>query len=464
MTRHSIPIGLAVSALVLAPANLLLVSLPKAHAQQVSPAENAPMHLTLPAAIDLAMAHNHKLELARLSVRDQEEQKRVAQSHFYPVVRNESATLHITELQGVVLPAGSLSHGTSAGLIPDETVRIDQGAVTSYTSGTGLDQPLTQMFKIHAGVKAANADLQSAQIQANDAENSIALQVHQLYYNYLIEQLQGSAAQDAVSAAATAEEENKQALQEGKLLPDVELTSRANLLDQQRAVLESKLSLEDLTLQLDDALGLPMGTKFILDADSVGDAPAVPSRAEAIAEVLAKNPGILAAQQSVEKARAGLAAAHDAYIPNITGIARYSYQSGVPFLLHNFGTFGVSFTYDLFDGGAREADVHDAKIKLAMAQAQLAQAEDDARIQISAAYDKAEELEQVLKVASQTLEAREESVRIQSQRADVQAELASGVASARAAVTTAKVNVLEARLGLYLAQNDVVKLLGERPR
>jgi outer membrane protein TolC len=190
----------------------------------------------------------------------------------------------------------------------------------------------------------------------------------------------------------------------------------------------------------------------------------VPPRAEAIAEVLAKNPGILAAQQSVEKARAGLAAAHDAYIPNITGIARYSYQSGVPFLLHNFGTFGVSFTYDLFDGGAREADVHDAKIKLAMAQAQLAQAEDDARIQISAAYDKAEELEQVLKVASQTLEAREESVRIQSQRADVQAELASGVASARAAVTTAKVNVLEARLGLYLAQNDVVKLLGERPR
>lgn len=464
MTRHSIPIGLAVFALLLAPTKVVLVSPPEARAQQVSPVESTPMYLTLPAAIDLAMAHNHKLEMARLSVRDQQEQKRVAQSHFYPLVRNESAALHITELQGVVIPAGALSLGTSAGPIPAETVRIDQGAVTTYTSGTGLDQPLTQMFKIHAGVKAANADLQSARIQANDSENSIALEVHQLYYNYLIEQLRGSAAQDAESAATTAEEENKRALQDGKLLADAEIGSRANLLDQQRAVLESRLNLDDLTLQLDDVLGLPMGTEFILDADSVGDAPSLPSREEAIAEVLAKNPGVLAAQQSVEKARAGLAAAHDAYIPNITGIARYSYQSGVPFLVHNFGTFGASFTYDLFDGGAREANVHDAKVKLSMAQAQLAQAEDDARIQISASYDKAEELEQLLKVASMTLEAREESFRIESQRAEVQAELASGVANTRAAVTAAKGNVLEAKLGLYLAQNDVLRLLGERPR
>jgi outer membrane protein TolC len=207
-----------------------------------------------------------------------------------------------------------------------------------------------------------------------------------------------------------------------------------------------------------------MGTKFILDAKSVGDAPALPSQAEAITEVLAKNPGVLAAQQSVEKARAGLAAAHDAYIPNITAIARYSYQSGLPFFTHNFGTFGASFTYDIFDGGAREANLRDAKIKLSMAQAQLAQAENDARVQLSAAYDKAEELEQLLKVASLTLEAREESFRIQSQRVGVQAELASGAASARAAATTAKVNVLEAKFGLYLAQNDVLRLLGERPR
>jgi outer membrane protein TolC len=180
--------------------------------------------------------------------------------------------------------------------------------------------------------------------------------------------------------------------------------------------------------------------------------------------MLAKNSSVLAAQQSVEKARAGLAAAHDAYIPDITGFAHYSYQSGLPFLVHNFGIFGASLSYNLFDGGAREANVRDAKVKLSMAETQLVQTEDDTRVQLSAAYDKVEQVEQLVKVANLALEAREETFRIQTQRAGAEAQLASGVANARAQVTTAKADVLQARLGLYLAQNNILTILGERPQ
>jgi outer membrane protein TolC len=432
-------------------------------AQQESSAPGAPVHLTLPSAVEMALARSHKVQLAHLSVRDNQEQKRVAESHFYPIVKNDSAVDHITELEGLILPAGSLSHGTSAGTIPAETLRIDQGASTSYISQTELDQPLTQLFRIHAGVKAADTDLATSRIQANDTENSIALEVHQLYYSYLIEQLQGAAAQDAADAAATAETENQQSLQDGQLLANAELASRATLLDKQRLVLASKLNLDDLTLQLDDVLGLPMGTKVILDANALGDSPALPSREEAFTAVLEKNPSVLAAQQSVDKAKAGLDAAHDAYIPDITGFARYNYQSGLPFFEHNFGSFGASVSYDFFNGGAREDDVRDAKVKLSMAEAELAQVKNDASIQVSAAYDKEELLEEELKVANLALQAREESLRIETQRAGVQAALASGVASARAEATSAREAVLQAKLDLYLAQNNILKLLGEQP-
>jgi outer membrane protein TolC len=457
MTNSRIPLSVALLA-------VLALRLPiRLRAQGESPAPGAAVHLTLPAAVDMALAHNHKIQLAHLSVRDNEEKKRLAQSHYYPVLKNDSAVHHITELEGIVLPAGALSHGTSAGPIPAETLRIDQGASTSYTSFTELAQPLTQLFRIRAGVEAADSDLAASRIQADDSENSIALQVHQLYYGYLIEQLQGDAAQDAVDAAAFAETENQQALQEGKLLADAELASRATLLEDQRSVLVSKLNLDELTLQLDDALGLPMGTRVLLDPDSLGNLPALPSREEAIAAMMKKNPFVLTAQQDVDKAKAGMNAAHDAYIPDITGYARYDYQSGLPFFLHNFGSFGASFSYDLFDGGAREANVRDAKVKLSMAETALAQAENDARIQVSTAYDKVNLLEELLKVANLTLEAREETLRIQTQRAGVQAELASGVAGARAQTTTAKAAVLEAKLDLYLAQNNILKLLGEQP-
>ncbi len=418
--------------------------------------------LTLSAAVEIALHHNRHLQLAQLAVRDSGEQKTIAQSHFYPTIANQSSVLHITELEGVVIPAGAFAHG-SAGLVPSDTIRLDQGASTTYTSGTGLTQPITQAFKIRAGVQAASADLNVAKIRAADAENAIALQVHQLYYGILIEQARGDAAVAAVQAAAQVEQENRNGLADGRLLEDAELLSRTDLLDKQQAVLVSHLALDDLMLQFDDALGAPLGTKYVLDLDALGDLPAVPSRVEAIALVLSKSPKILEARQTVEKAKAGIAAARDEYIPNVTGMARYSYQDGLPFFARNFGTFGAMVTYDLFNGGAREATLKDARIHLTMAETDLKQTEDDATLELSSAYDKVEQLQQLVGVATQALEAREETLRIRRSRAEATAELPSGVAAAQAAVSSARMNVLNARLNLYLAQCNLQRLLGNRP-
>src|ERR1700677_1496256 len=152
-------------------ASVVLVSPVLLIAQQtnVAPASEehpstASVHLTLSTAIEMALAHNRHITLAHLAVTDSEAQKKLAESHFYPIIKNESAVLHITELEGVKLPAGSIGQ-TSTGILPAETLVIGQGAATSYTSGTGLEQPITQIFKIRAGVKAADADLNSARIQ-----------------------------------------------------------------------------------------------------------------------------------------------------------------------------------------------------------------------------------------------------------------------------------------------------------
>lgn len=444
---------------------LLLEWAPLLPAQERSVA-NAPAatRLTLSQAVEMALQHNRHLVLAQQAVLDAKEQKTLAQSHFYPKISNESSVLHITELEGVVIPGGAFAHGANTGLIPPQTLTIDQGAKTTYTSGTGLTQPISQVFKIRAGVKAADADLLSAEIQSDDAGNGIALLVHQLYFEILVEQAVAESAQEAVNAAAVAEQENTRGVAEGRLLADAELLSRAELLDKQQSALTANLTLEDLMLQLDDAIGSPLGTRFSLDAESIGALPEVPSREDAIARVRGQSPKVREAQQTVEKAKAGLAAARDQYIPNLTGMARYSYQDGLPFFARNFGSFGALFTYDLFDGGAREAGLKDARIKLSMAQTALSQAEDDAVLAISSAYDKAQQLEKLLAVAQQMLDARLEALRIRTSRAAQTAELPSGVATARAALASSRMSVLNARLNLYLAQDNIQRLLGRRPK
>ena len=423
-----------------------------------------PPQLTLASAIDLALVRNRKLQLAQLTVNGGREQERIAESALYPVLSNQSQVLHITQLQGVVIPPGAFESGSTTGLVPAQTVRIDQGASTGYTSNTALQQPLTQIFRIHAGVQAAHAGLEMTKIQAEDTRNEVVLLVRQMYYQYLIAQMNHVVALDALTAAKATDDENRKAVAEGKLLAATELGSRAEMLDRQRTLLMSRLSQHDVMLQMDDLLGLPIGTELELDPNVPDEIDIVPSRKEALTAVLHASLTVLGAMQDVEKARAGLAAARDAYIPNVSAFAQYNYQSGLPFLEHNFGTFGASFSYDLFDGGAREARVREARLKLSMAQTKLAQNQSDVLIQISAVYDKMEQLQELVTLSQVTLEAREETYRVEVKRGEVNAALASEMATARAAESKAKLDVLTSRLSLLLAQNDVKILLGEIPR
>jgi outer membrane protein TolC len=420
------------------------------------------MPLTLSQAIDLALKQNRELKLAQLAVVDSEHKKEIARSAYYPHISNESKISHITDLAGVEIPAGAFGNHPSTGLIPAENLFLDQGANTSYTSGTGLDQPVTQMFKIRESNRAAAADIKSARAQANQTQNEIALKVRQLYYGVLIAQLKQQAAQEEIAASQVKLQESLDEVERGQALEEVALESRASALDARQTALVQRLQIHDLTISLDDLLGLPLNTNLVLEADNSTPA-AVPAREECIRIAQDRSPEIQAAKQSVEKAKAGLAAAKDEYIPDITALARYSYQSGIPFLVHNFGTFGISFTYDLFDGGKRVAEIKDSRTLLSEAELNLARIEDQVTVQVEKAYDKVEQLQDLVGVADQVVKTRAEASRVTERRFEQTSALASARSEAHAKEISSQASYLEATLGLSLAQGDLRKTMGEQP-
>ncbi len=426
--------------------------------------ESSAMHLTLPQAIDLALKQNRSLGLARLALVDSQNKKDVARAAYFPHIKNESSLLHITELAGVEIPPGAFGVHSATGPIPGQTLFVDQGALTSYTSGTGLTQPVTQMFKIHASNRAATADINTAKIQIDQAEDEVTLKVRQVYYSLLIAQLKQQAATEEISASQVKDQEAQDAVTHGRSLEVAALESRAALLEARQSALTQNLQIHSLTLSLNDLLGLPLNTPLQLDDASSAATLPIPSREESIRIAQEHSPEIRSAQQSVEKARAGLSAAKDAYIPDITGLARYSYQSGVPFLVHNFGTFGVNFTYDLFDGGRREAEVRDSRTLLSQAELNLAKVKEDVTVQVETAYDKIEQLQSLVDVADQAVKVRTEAARLADRQFEQNAALASARAEAYAKSISAKASYLEATLGLSLAQADLKRTIGQSPR
>jgi outer membrane protein TolC len=427
-------------------------------------AENRPpLRLTLSQAIDLALKDNRDLKLARLAVNDSEHKKEIARSAYFAHIKNESSILHLTDLAGVQFPAGAFGSHPSTGPIPGEKLVIDQGSLTTYTSGTGLAQPLTQMFKIHESNRAATADVNRANIQVDQAEDEVALKVRELYYGILIAQLKQQAAAEEVSASRIKSQESNDAVERGRALEVVALESHASLLDAQQVALTQKLQIHDLTITLDDLVGLPLTTELQLDEDTSASMP-VRSREECIRIAREHSPEIRAAQQALVKAKAGLAAAKDAYIPDITGLARYSYQSGVPFLVHNFGTFGFTLSYDLFDGGQRIAEIRDSRTLLSEAELNLIKVEEGVAVEVEKAYDKVEQLQDLAGVAGEALKVRTEATRLTDRQFEQNAALPSTRAEAHAKLLSAKASTLEVALGLSLAQGDLERAIGQLPR
>jgi outer membrane protein TolC len=440
---------------------LLVLVIPGSAKEQAD--ASAPRRLTLQEAVALALKHNHNVRITAYQVEEKEQAKEVARSRYFPTLQNQTRALRVTDSQFIQLPQGSL--GSAAGVpIPNQPVTLNQGGHTFIVSGTELDQPLTQLFtRVKPGNDIAAADLDATRASARDTQNKVALQVHELYYKVLIAQLHRSAAETKIKADQDLESERVEQVKYGSTLEEELIDSRAQSLEAQQDLLNTDLQLSDLTMDLDDAMGLPLETKLVLD-------PAVPvlhdvcTLAECIKATEKSHPEIVAARADVEKVSGALRLSKADYIPDVSAFARYSYQDNVPFLARNFGTFGVQLTYDLFDAGRRRATVRESDAQLAQAQENLARITEEAELRVQAAYNKLERTKQMVHVSEQVLVLRQEASRVSAQQLERGAALKSDTDGAVAREFEAKALLLQSQLDYIAAGDELVEATGQTPQ
>ena len=417
--------------------------------------------LRLAEAVHLAVEQNRTLKIARFKVQENEHRKEGARSAYFPTITNQSNALHISELQDLSIPPGAF--GTAAGVpVPARNTALPQGKNTLFTSGTMVAQPLTQLLRIHQENRIAAAEVATSRDDLKNTENEIALQVHALYYGILIAQLQKKAAEQETSFATEGLRENENDVRNGSALQVATLQSRAELLQGQQSVLTAELQLEDYTAELNDLLGLPLDTKLELDLEVEANFETLP-KDEYVKEAWEENPEIHAAEEAVEKARAGVVAAKTAYIPDITAYARHSYQDGVPFLVRNFGDFGIHLNYTLWDFGKRRATVRERSSQLAEAEQHLEHLKEKVAVAIDKSYNKLERTKNMINVAAQVAQLRQESERLATNQATQGVVLISDVRHATAANYEAKAELLQANLGYLLAWAELQRTVGRVP-
>jgi len=418
--------------------------------------------ITLGEAVDLALAHNHTVRLAQMSVEEKDRAKDVARSAYFPQVRNETTVLHLTDTQLIEIPAGGLGV-VGAARIPAQPLILNQGGVSTVTNGTGVVQPLTQLLRVKANNDVARAEAAATREKARGVEDETALKVRQIYYRMLITDVRRRAVLARIQASDDLHRERVQQVRYGSALEADLIESRAHALQARHELLTTELQRSDLQTQLNDVIGLPLTTLLSLDPN-VSTVAESCERDACVRAALDSHPDIAEARAQVEKAESAVRLAKYELVPDVEAFARYSFQNNVPFLASRFGTVGIRASVDLFDGGRKRAVIRERETQLAKAKENLARIADDVELRVQIASNKIERTRQMIAVSEEMLALRGESRRVSADLLAQGGALGSQAKESAALELDAQAALLQSQLDYVLAADEMDTAIGRQPR
>jgi outer membrane protein TolC len=331
----------------------------------VGPAQG-PLRITLEEAMARAVAC-HALVAASAGVSAAHFHHKALQSDYFPRVGAYLVNIHYNKFMGdtIQLFRRGIIFPTVSRTVP--LFDKDQTFV-----GPTVTQPLTPLFKIHEAVRIAKADERIAQAKADAVSIQLAADVERAYFDLLIAQRRQSEARANVEIA-----ERKLQIASAAAAPvDGVVERETAMLGAKKALLAASDKVTELTISLSGLMGLSEDARLelippppvVLEADY---SPQQPQHLQKPRPVIAYNPEIVEAEETVVKAKAARRLAKLEYVPDAIITGGYMFQTGIPILPDDFSWIGVIATWTIFDFGKRERTIKERDAQVTMAKANL---------------------------------------------------------------------------------------------
>jgi outer membrane protein TolC len=329
---------------------------------------------------------------------------------------------------------------------------------------TTVAQPVTQMFKIHAGASAAGAEARIAHNDLDRARNEVSLSVKELYYRLLSAQQRRHASELRLQAGETRLKESQDATQSGVALQVKVLEGQAQIADAKHSLGSIEDQIADLTNSFNDLVGLPLSTETDLVEPSEAPDGAINAGETATPEdrAITDNPELRSARQAVVKAHAGLNAARAEYIPDVSLIVQHTYQNGAPLLPENTATVGVRAEWTISEFGKRFGLVRERKSQVAQARENLLATERKIRMDVQSETRKVHRAETGIEAARDAVAARAELVRITNDQVAAKTANESTLKDAQAELASAKAQFFDAEMQRVIARAELVRTEGRQ--
>jgi outer membrane protein TolC len=393
------------------------------------------MHFTLEEAKQRALSSSKVMALASLNVQSKELATEIMRTDYFPKLMGNVFYFHFDEPLGDVL---TLRGHPRVGLPP---LVLDANVFNrdSYLGTIYVAQPITALLKVRQGVNIARADEAIARSDVEKARRAIAYGVEQLYLGLLAAQRLRAGAQTAVTGAE-------------KLAALGTVEAKVALLEAKQGLHAASDEVTKLQQQLNSLLELPACTVLELDEVPLPEL-LVTCADDLINQALATSPEVQAAEQDIVKAHAAAKAAKVDYLPNIAVMGGYANQSWASYIQPNFEYVGVVGSYTFFEWGKKRKTVHKWETEGSMAQAKLAQTQDEVRDKTQKTFLEFQQHQGTLKEAREMVVLRKEAAK--------EAKDPKDIIQAAKDLMTADVEVVKQELAYRVAYAHLMNLIGK---
>ena len=429
---------------------------------------NAP--LMLDEALSLAVNKSKVGQLGRLKVDIAGAELKSAKRNAYPLLRAYGAATYLKDPMEVKIGQGSLTTavnqtGSALGLgsfsfsqFPTEDMSLVKGSHTPSVGSVMFIQPLTQLWRIDSGVRAAKAGVAEAQRESAHIDAKLRLAVEELFAGLLVESRRTVEKQAMLAWQERRLHDAENAQQSGELLDETVLGLKAAVIQARTELIRSQQDYARLSLQLADLIGRSGADNLVVSENlpTRDEHPLAYWTAQA-----ANNPERMIAAATVDKATAGVRATRQAYIPEVALMGGAYAQSGVPLASKNNAIAGLTLNWDVFDFGRRSADVSRAVSQRRAAEVNRDRLEEEAARQIRLAHQDLVFGDQQIVLAQQAVAFRRRAAELAHQSATNGLALETTALEADSQLRKAEVDLSGAKCQRHVALLHLYFLAGK---
>jgi outer membrane protein len=357
-------------------------------------------------------------------------------------------------------PAGAFGTYNNVGPIPNTQKKVRTPARIATYATAGMDQPLTQQYKIGLGIRATEIGKEIAKEDVRAERQKIAAETRSAYVELAATQAGVEAARKTVAALEEAQRVTSRYLAQQTVLKGDALEIDARLAKSRYQLSTAENGLVTQSEHLNQLLGRDVSTRFqvapVPEEDLKGR-----TLEEAREKAAANRPEIRQVHLKEKQAEFDRRIAKAEYIPDLSFSLRYQGFNNVRVLPANVATVGLYLNWEPFDWGRRRNNIAEKARTVEQAHDGAKETESQIAVEVGAKYRKSQEATLLLKATQAEREAAAEQLRVTLNKYQEQAALIKDLLQAQARGSETEFQYEQALSSYWSALADLRRAIGE---